>query len=46
LIFFFFESVLNRLAGITFFSLFSFLLIHIKSPGKHNIDFPCENNQS
>jgi len=34
LIFFSFESALNRLAGITFFSLFSFLLIHIKSPGK------------
>jgi O-antigen ligase len=45
LIFFSFESVLNRLAGITFFSLFSFLLIHIKSPGKHNKDCPCENNQ-
>jgi O-antigen ligase len=36
LIFFIFETVLNRLAGITFFSLFSFLLIfyngnHLKS---------------
>jgi len=30
LISFSFESVLNRLAGITFFSLFSFLLVHIK----------------
>jgi O-antigen ligase len=31
LIFFMFESVLNRLAGITFFPLFSFLLLHLKS---------------
>jgi len=30
-IFFMFETVLNRLAGITFFALFSFLLIHVKS---------------
>jgi O-antigen ligase len=30
-IFFMFETVLNRLAGITFFPLFSFLLIHFKS---------------
>lgn len=29
LIFFFFETVLNRLAGITFFPLFSFLLIQV-----------------
>jgi O-antigen ligase len=28
--FFFFESMLNRLAGISFFSLFSFLLLHVK----------------
>ena len=28
-IFFLFETVLNRLQGVTFFSLFSFLLIHI-----------------
>jgi len=30
LIFFMFESMLNRLAGVTFFALFSFLLLHIK----------------
>jgi O-antigen ligase len=29
-IFFMFETVLNRLAGITFFPFFSFLLIHLK----------------
>lgn len=29
-IFFFFETVLNRLAGITFFPLFSFLLLHVR----------------
>jgi O-antigen ligase len=29
LIFFLFESILNRIAGVTFFALFSFLLIHI-----------------
>jgi O-antigen ligase len=28
LIFFLFESILNRLAGVTFFSLFAFLLLH------------------
>jgi O-antigen ligase len=28
LIFFLFESILNRIAGITFFSLFAFLLLH------------------
>jgi O-antigen ligase len=32
LIFFTFESMLNRLAGISFFSLFSFLLMHLKYP--------------
>lgn len=31
LISFIFETMLNRLAGVTFFSLFSFLLIHINS---------------
>jgi O-antigen ligase len=31
LIFFMFESMLNRIAGVTFFSLFSFLLVHLKS---------------
>ncbi len=31
IIFFFFESVLNRLAGVTFFPLFSFLLIYTKN---------------
>jgi O-antigen ligase len=31
LIFFMFESILNRIAGVTFFSLFSFLLLHLKS---------------
>ncbi len=30
-IFFLFETVLNRLQGVTFFSLFSFLLIHINN---------------
>lgn len=29
-IFFMFESVLNRLAGITFFPMFSFLLLHVR----------------
>jgi O-antigen ligase len=29
-IFFMFETILNRLAGITFFPFFSFLLIHLK----------------
>jgi O-antigen ligase len=29
LVFFFFETVLNRLAGITFFPLFSFLILHL-----------------
>jgi O-antigen ligase len=32
-LFFLFESVLYRLAGVTFFSLFSFLLIHINYVG-------------
>jgi O-antigen ligase len=31
LIFFIFESMLERLAGVTFFSLFSFLLMHFKN---------------
>jgi O-antigen ligase len=30
LIFFFFETILNRLSGVSFFSLFSFLLIYYK----------------
>jgi O-antigen ligase len=30
-VFFMFESILNRLAGITFFPLFTFLLVHLKS---------------
>jgi O-antigen ligase len=30
IIFFLFESVLNRIAGVTFFSLFSFLLMNLK----------------
>jgi O-antigen ligase len=30
-VFFMFESVLNRLAGITFFPLFSFMLMHYRS---------------
>ncbi len=34
IIFFFFESVLNRLAGVTFFSLFSFLCLYSKNPRK------------
>jgi O-antigen ligase len=32
LIFFIFESMLERLAGVSFFSLFSFLLMHLKYP--------------
>lgn len=32
LVFFTFESILNRLAGISFFPLFSFLLMHLKYP--------------
>lgn len=31
MVFFTFESMLNRLAGITYFSLFSFLLMHLKN---------------
>ena len=34
IIFFFFETVLNRIAGVTFFPLFAFLLIYLKSPQK------------
>jgi len=34
LIFFLFETILNRLSGVTFFPLFSFLLIYYKSSGK------------
>jgi O-antigen ligase len=30
LIFFLFESVLNRIAGVTFFSLFTFLLLYLE----------------
>ncbi len=30
LIFFLFESILNRIAGVTFFSLFTFLLMHLE----------------
>ena len=33
LVFFIFETVLYRLAGVTFFSLFSFLLLHINNVG-------------
>ena len=33
IIFFMFETVLYRLAGVSFFSLFSFLLLHINGPG-------------
>jgi O-antigen ligase len=32
IIFFMFETVLYRLAGVSFFSLFSFLLLHINGP--------------
>jgi O-antigen ligase len=31
IVFFFFETILNRLAGVTFFPLFSFLLLQYKS---------------
>jgi len=34
LIFFFFETILNRLSGISFFALFSFLLIYFKTKVK------------
>ncbi len=34
IVFFFFESVLNRLAGVTFFPLFAFLLYYMKGPQK------------
>jgi len=34
LLFFMFETILYRLAGVSFFSLFSFLLIHIAIPRK------------
>lgn len=34
IVFFMFESTLNRLAGVTFFPLFTFLLILIKSPSE------------
>ena len=30
LIFFLFESILNRIAGVTFFSLFTFLLLYLE----------------
>ena len=33
IIFFMFETVLYRLAGVSFFSLFSFLLLHLDGPG-------------
>jgi O-antigen ligase len=32
LIFFMFESILNRIAGVTFFALFSFLLLYVTPP--------------
>jgi O-antigen ligase len=37
IIFFMFETVLYRLAGVSFFSLFSFLLLHINGP-EHELE--------
>jgi O-antigen ligase len=34
IIFFSFETMLNRLAGVTFFPLFAFLLYYLKNPQK------------
>jgi O-antigen ligase len=42
LIFFLFESILNRIAGVTFFSLFSFLLLYLEE-GK--LSLYVRNNQ-
>lgn len=38
LVFFTFESMLERLAGVSFFSLFSFLLMHLKNPVKESFE--------
>ena len=38
LIFFIFESMLERLAGVSFFSLFSFLLMHLKCPVQESLE--------
>lgn len=35
IIFFMFESALNRLTGVAFFSLFSFLLLHLEASSKY-----------
>jgi O-antigen ligase len=37
IIFFMFETVLYRLAGVSFFSLFSFLLLHINGSGHESV---------
>jgi O-antigen ligase len=36
MIFFLFETMLNRLAGVSFFALFSFLLLHVRNPNTLN----------
>jgi len=38
LIFFLFESILNRIAGVTFFSLFSFLLLQMENRSFNNVE--------
>jgi O-antigen ligase len=38
IVFFMFETVLYRLAGVSFFSLFSFLLIHLNSVSSNSYD--------
>jgi O-antigen ligase len=38
LIFFLFESILNRIAGVTFFSLFTFLLLNLKEDSAIVVD--------
>ena len=38
LIFFLFESILNRIAGVTFFSLFSFLLLQMEDRSFNNVE--------
>jgi len=38
LIFFLFESILNRIAGVTFFSLFAFLLMNLNENNYHSVE--------
>jgi O-antigen ligase len=43
LIFFLFESILNRIAGITFFSVFAFLLMNLVERESLNSDYSLKN---